>query len=1250
MSIGRGKGLVGALLLLLVLCASSASAQLTVEVLTGQTETSYTGTGNEFNTWWHDCRTESLYLASELMAAGAPGAAPISAIAFKCSELPGKNLENLRIRIKHTTATSVTTGWQTGFTQVYGPTTLAPSAFTVGGWYTFTFTTPFMWDGSSNLVIDYTIDGTSYVTGGGAYRRELSTARSKYGYSDSGYSWDFSGMTSYTRNNVPSMRITFDGLSITTPSNLPTAAEQTAYSTNIQATMGTTPYTWSFISGTLPPGLSLAQVGNAYNLSGTPNSGTAGNYTFTVRVTDAVSDTYQKQMSVYVAPPPAAMPFTDDFSTDKGWQVTGGWSRGTAVAYSVTGSATGPNRSEPGTDNTSTADNMIIGHNRGADYANGMGASEWAVSPPVNCTGVTNVRLKFYRWLGVSPNDECIVQVTNNGSTWTNVYVPASGSTVNDTAWTLVYYDISAVAAGNPVVQVRFGVGPTDGSIQNVGWCIDDFTIEEPGPDMEVREGGVSGTVITDNEAVGGQRDFGQVNVSTQSNPLTIAVSNMGPNSISFPSGITKTGSDPTDFYINAGGFPASLAVGQTATFTIVFYRQTVGVSTATINLEHNASGSGTTPFEINVRGEAIQPVPVIEVRLTNSSGTIIPHQDPATGTIRDFGNQDISAGPTAPITICIVNSGTGALGLGTPDMAGTWWDQYVVTSSMPSSIAPGASATFTVAFDPSSIGVKDAYVRIPHTDGTKPSPYQVPVLGNGTSPGPSVNVTEGAGGPSVAHNAAASGGRDFGNQLVTAGPTAPLTIVINNTGTSDLTVGTPVLGGADPGEFVLNTATIVSPVTPGNSTSFTIAFDPTSIGQKNATVSFTHNDTSTPSPFIINVTGNGTNTSGIATVRATNGSGAVLPNPAPATGILNFGDWDYNSGPTAAAVIYVENTGTGPLTLGTPTLAGTNPGEFQLQTAGFAGTIAIGASATFSITFDPTSVGAKTATVQFTHDDPTTGSPYVLNVTGNGILNSPLISVREGSAAGANIGSGDAAVAGGGRDCGSIDVSAGATAPITIFIVNNGTLDLNLGTPTLAGPNAGSFALSLSGYVTSVAPGASATIGVTFDPTLGGIKDAQIEFTQDDSTQPSPYIVKVMGTAIDPSGVTITTTSLPAGTAGAAYGPVQLNAVQGTTPYTWSVYSGTMPAGLTLSPTGEISGTPQGFGGQFKVTVRVTDAGGATDEQLYTIGIAGALTGRGIAKSSGCSAGSGSGPAVAILALLALIAFGVRFHRRQAE
>src|SRR5690606_12767628 len=110
----------------------------------------------------------------------------------------------------------------------------------------------------------------------------------------------------------------------------------------------------------------------------------------------------------------------------------------------------------------------------------------------------------FWRWMGLSPGDEAMIQVSNNGgASWNNVWVRPVGTTINTpTDWQLISHDITQWAAGYPVVQVRFGIGPTDASIQNVGWCIDDVTIDEPGPDLLVYEGGAAtGTLITDNEA-----------------------------------------------------------------------------------------------------------------------------------------------------------------------------------------------------------------------------------------------------------------------------------------------------------------------------------------------------------------------------------------------------------------------------------------------------------------------------------------------------------------------------------------------------------------------------------------------------------------------------------------------------------------------------------------------------------------------------------------------------------------------------
>lgn len=66
---------------------------------------------------------------------------------------------------------------------------------------------------------------------------------------------------------------------------------------------------------------------------------------------------------------------------------------------------------------------------------------------------------------------------------------------------------------------------------------------------------------------------------------------------------------------------------------------------------------------------------------------------------------------------------------------------------------------------------------------------------------------------------------------------------------------------------------------------------------------------------------------------------------------------------------------------------------------------------------------------------------------------------------------------------------------------------------------------------------------------------------------------------------------TLPAGKAGEAYF-AYLSASGGTTPYTYSVEAGDMPAGLVFSTDGTIQGTP-GEVGEFKLTVTATDERG---------------------------------------------------------
>ena len=88
-------------------------------------------------------------------------------------------------------------------------------------------------------------------------------------------------------------------------------------------------------------------------------------------------------------------------------------------------------------------------------------------------------------------------------------------------------------------------------------------------------------------------------------------------------------------------------------------------------------------------------------------------------------------------------------------------------------------------------------------------------------------------------------------------------------------------------------------------------------------------------------------------------------------------------------------------------------------------------------------------------------------------------------------------------------------------------------------------------------------------------------------------------------SAPAITTTALPDGTTTLAYNQT-VTATGGTAPNTWTVDSGTLPPGLTItagSPNAAISGTPT-TSGAYMFTLKVTDAAGQADTQQFTLDV----------------------------------------------
>jgi hypothetical protein len=67
------------------------------------------------------------------------------------------------------------------------------------------------------------------------------------------------------------------------------------------------------------------------------------------------------------------------------------------------------------------------------------------------------------------------------------------------------------------------------------------------------------------------------------------------------------------------------------------------------------------------------------------------------------------------------------------------------------------------------------------------------------------------------------------------------------------------------------------------------------------------------------------------------------------------------------------------------------------------------------------------------------------------------------------------------------------------------------------------------------------------------------------------------------------------------------ITAVGGTAPYTFSITSGALPPGLSLSPTGVLSGTPT-TSGVSAFTMRATDATGCFGETVFAMSITAAV------------------------------------------
>ena len=187
---------------------------------------------------------------------------------------------------------------------------------------------------------------------------------------------------------------------------------------------------------------------------------------------------------------------------------------------------------------------------------------------------------------------------------------------------------------------------------------------------------------------------------------------------------------------------------------------------------------------------------------------------------------------------------------------------------------------------------------------------------------------------------------------------------------------------------------------------------------------------------------------------------------------------------------------------------------------------------------------------------------------------------------------------------------SKGAETPVSLYFIQEGLGQLEVVTQSLVGAAVNKpykYHLAAQGGRAPYAwhlTGGTMPLGLSLSPsgTIYGTprqpRSSSLGFEVVDSARPTPFNASVtIALSVAPAPLRIVTGPLPGGATQSLYN-AQFNSTGGVTPYSWKWLSGQLPPGLTLSPTGTLSGTPTG-GGTYKFQVQVSDS--ASSPQVTT-------------------------------------------------
>ncbi len=308
-----------------------------------------------------------------------------------------------------------------------------------------------------------------------------------------------------------------------------------------------------------------------------------------------------------------------------------------------------------------------------------------------------------------------------------------------------------------------------------------------PGCNCGARSSSQGGLTNADGEGIGSNVNFGNVFVLQTSAPRNITLTNNGSAPLTIQSS-ALAGANASDFKLTSQ-FPASLAVGATATAVAVFSPAAAGARSATLEVTTNGD-PGVVPIQLTGFG--------IDLEICSSPASLA------------FGDVQVNGTP-ATLTVTFSNCGESPAIFSLATISGAQASDFSATPVPTTTLPSNGQLAVTVSYDPLAVGASTGILGYQACDSSNDcATGSIPLSGTGVdgalafSPDP------------VA----------FGN--VPGGQTVTQILTATNTGTEAISLtGLGTYSGSQSVFAIQSVPSLPAALAIGQSLTFTIAYTP---------------------------------------------------------------------------------------------------------------------------------------------------------------------------------------------------------------------------------------------------------------------------------------------------------------------------------------------------------------------------------------------------------------------------------------